>query len=157
MKKWLIVAFGLMVVMLLSGCGNKWNSESEVAVQKVSLEDLYGKTSLTTEDLNALDELLFPASYSYETYQLEDWSIADAGEYVYTDTDHILLPIHEKMVNREITSSSIEDWMIYTRADLTLDDESIVSALYINDLNTLKYGFAAVYTDTDTTLYTFSY
>ena len=156
MKKGLIVALGLMAVVLLSGCG-KNNPEWEVDVHKVSLEDLQWKTSLATEDLDALEELLFPVSYSYETYQLEDWSIADAGEHVYGLAYHKLLPVHESMVSREVTSSEVEDWMIYTRADLTLADGSIVPVLYINDLNTLQYGFAAVYGDTETTLYTFSY
>ena len=157
MKKGLVLALGLMAVMLLAACGNKNNPSGEVDVHKVSLEDLKWKSSLVSDDLDALDELLFPTSYSYETYQLEDWSISDAGEYVYWDADHRLLPIHESMVSREVTSSSVEDWMIYTRVDLTLDDGSIVPVLYINDLDTLQYGFAAVYGDTDTTLYTFSY
>ena len=160
MKKGLLVAFGLMAVMVLSACNNGGKSWwEEPVVRSVSLNDLYGKTALTLEDLNNLENLAFPTSYSYETYNLADWSIIAADEYTYpTDgSSKWLLPIHESMVSREITSSSMEDWMIYTKADLTLNDGTVVPVLYINDWETLKYSFAAIYGETDTTLYTFSY
>ena len=160
MKKGLVVVFGLMAVMLLSGCGNNGNEPTiEPEVHKVSLEELYGKVSLDLNDLDAIDELLFPTSYSYEAYQLEDWSIDDAGEYVYPEgVDHkLLLPIHGSMVSREITSSSVEDWMIYTKANLMLDNGKTATVLYINDLETLQYAFASVSDETKTILYTFNY
>lgn len=170
MKKGLILVFGFMVVILMSGCDNSSknqpnNSENQPVVEPVvvinsaSLDKIYGKTSLGLDDLNVIDELLFPVSYSYEAYKVEDWSISDTGEYVYPDwIDHkLLLPIHESMVSREIYSSSVEDWFIYTKARLVLDGGETVSVVYINDVKTLQYAFASVSNDDETILYTFSY
>ena len=131
MKKGLIVVFGLMAVVLLSGCGNK-NNQEEVVVHEVSLGDIYGKTSLTLEDLDAIESLLLPVSYSYETYELVNWSLSDSGEYVYSSGDK-LLPIHESVASRELLDSSVEDGMIYTKVNLTLNDGKRVPMLYIND------------------------
>lgn len=41
------------------------------------------------------------------------------------------------MASREVNNSSIEDGMIYTLTDITLQDDTVVSALYIHDPETL--------------------
>ena len=119
------------------------------------------KTSLTLADLDEIDIALFPTSYTYETYGLV-WDVMemiDSGEYVYPEgLDHsLLIPIHATMIHRDIVSSSIEDGMIYTLADITLQDETIVSVLYINNPTTLQYVAASVNNGDETTLYTFLY
>ena len=80
MKKSLLLAFGLMVVVCLSACGNKddvdnnggLDSNGNVVVDKSSdvdtLEDLIEKTPLTLEDLDRIDEYRFPVSYTYTEY-----------------------------------------------------------------------------------------
>ncbi|MBQ5944894.1 hypothetical protein IJL65_00330 [bacterium] len=41
------------------------------------------------------------------------------------------------MASREVISSGIEDGMIYTLADVTLQDDTVVTILYIHDPETL--------------------
>ena len=159
MRRRLVVVSVLVMAISLSACSKNewggifwWGSE-------LTLDDIYGKTSLTVNDLKTIDELLFPKWYSYQTYQLSDWSISDAGDYKYeNDVDHsLLIPIHDWMVSREIVSSNAEKNMIYTKVNVTLSDDKIVPVLYINDIDTLKYVFATVYTDKETIMYTFNY
>lgn len=159
MKKWLVVIGVLIMAIFLSACSkNGWYgdiNESEV----VSLDNIYGKASLTVSDLDTIDKLLFPSSYSYQAYELSDWSISSAGSYKYEeDYNHsLLLPIHDWMVSREVVSSKSEDGMIYTMVNITLWSGKTVPVLYINDLDTLKYKFASVYEESRTILYTFNY
>ena len=70
MKKGLLVAFGLMAVVLLSACGNKEVVDNQNDGK--SLENMYGNLSFTMEELDVLEEKLFPVSYSYTTYLKED-------------------------------------------------------------------------------------
>lgn len=174
-----------MTVVFLSACGDKkveentdvQNNDTNVEqVNEVSVEDEvntpeedvdsessndngYTKSSLTIEDFDQIDDTLFPVSYNYETYKWEDEDTSDSGSFTYPeDVDHSqLLPIHKDMVSREIVSSGIEDWMIYTIVNATLKDGSVVSILYINDPVTLKYIAASVNGDAETTLYSFVY
>ena len=159
MKRWLVVIGVLIMAIFLSACSkNGWEggiNRSGV----VSLDNIYGKTSLTISDLDAIDTLLFPSSYSYQAYELSDWSISSAGSYEYdANYNHsLLLPIHDWMVSREVVSSKSEDGMIYTMVNIVLWSGKTVHVLYINDLETLKYEFASVYEESRTILYTFNY
>lgn len=173
-----------MTVVFLSACGNKGQENVNVEnndvdieqVNEISGEDVesetldedldvdnggteYTKSSLTVEDLDYIDDTLFPAGYNFETYRWEDEDTSDSGSHMYPDgVDHrLLLPIHEEMESREIVSSGIEDGMIYTIVNATLKDGLIVSILYINDPVTLKYVAASVNGDAETTLYSFIY
>ena len=154
MKKWLLVTFGLIAAVLLSGCGNKevnnWDGGK-------SLNDLYGSISFTFDDLEVLKKELFPVSFEYTVYQKEDWSISDNGEYTYLPWDEYILPIEKNIVSKEIASSEVKNGMIYTMVDARLEGDDMVSILYIHNPETLKYSFATVYAENDTTLYTFNY
>jgi len=159
MRRRLVVVSVLVMAISLSACSkNEWGGTFWWG-SELTLDDIYGKTSLTVNDLKTIDELLFPKWYSYQTYQLSDWSISDAGDYKYeNDVDHsLLIPIHDWMVSREIVSSNAEKNMIYTKVNVTLSNDKIVPVLYINDIDTLKYVFATVYTDKETIMYTFNY
>ena len=114
------------------------------------------KTSLTLDEIKEIDAKSFPRWYSYEKYGWEAWEPEDAWEYVYGPWDG-LLPVYERRVNEQIISSSLEDGMLYTMVALTLDDESVVSVLYINDPVSLEYVAASVNDDNGATLYTFNY
>ena len=154
MKKGLIVAVGFMAIVLLSGCGNKEvNTWKEVK----TLDEMQWSLSFTMDELDVLEEKLFPVSYVYTTYQNEDWVISGSGEYVYLPDDEYLLPVEWHIVSREISSSEINNAMVYSTVEAKLDDDSTVSILYINDPETLKYSFATLYAENETTLYTFAY
>ena len=154
MKKGLIVAFGLMAIVLLSGCGNK---EVNTGKEVKTLDDMQWSLSFTMDELDVLEEKLFPVSYVYTTYQNEDWVISWSGEYVYLADDKYLLPVEGHIVTKEISSSEVNNAMVYSTVDAKLDDGSTVSILYINDPETLKYSFATLYAENETTLYTFNY
>ena len=153
MRKGLVVVFGLMAVVLLSACGNKEVVDNWVK----SLDDLQGSVSFTMDELNTLEKNLFPVSYAYTTYKNEDWSISDDWEYIYLPEDEHLLPIDKFVVNKEISSSEINNDKIYSMVDVTLDGGDMVSVLYINDPETLKYSSATLYTEKETTKYEFRY
>ena len=159
MKKGLIVAFGLMAVVLLSGCGSKddGNKAGNSVWGGKSIDNMYEGVSFTLDELDSLEERLFPVSYSYTTYNKEDWSITDFWEYIYQTGDNHLLPIEEKLVDREVSSSEVKNGMVYSMVDAKLDENNVVSILYINNPETLKYSFATLYAENETTLYTFSY
>ena len=156
MKKGLLVAFGLVVVVVLSACGHKTNEWSVQNLSGKSLDGFSWNALFTLDELDNLEEELFPTSYVYRTYQKVDWNVSDTWEYVYPPDYRFLLPIDEYVTDREVTSSEMANGMIYTMVDGKLGDES-VSILYINDPDTLKYAFATVYRESETTLYTFSY
>ena len=91
-----------MTVVFLSACGDKkvdngdvqndnTNVEqvSEVSdggdvenVEEINPEDNsgreYAKESLTIDDLNYIDEVLFPVSYNYDVYKWEDENTSDS-------------------------------------------------------------------------------
>ena len=187
MKRTFAVMLGLMTVVFLSACGNKDVENTDVQNDNTDVEQVnevldenevdtvegdvdnessdennsngYTKSSLTIEDLDQIDATLFPLSYNYETYSWEDEDTSDSGSFTYPEgVDHsLLIPIHEQMESREVVSSGIEDWMIYTIVNATLKDGTVVSILYINDPVTLKYIAASVNWDTETTLYSFVY
>lgn len=154
MKKGLIVVFGLIAVVLLSGCRNK---EVEDQNGGKSVDDMYGNISFTMDELDIIEEKLFPVSYVYTTYQREEGIVLGSGEYTYLSNDKYILPIEEHIVSKEISSSEISNGMIYSTVDAKLDDGSSVSILYINDPKTLEYAFATLYAENETTLYMFKY
>jgi len=61
------------------------------------------------------------------------------------------------MASREIVSSGIEDGMIYTLTNVTLQDDTVVSVLYIVDPVTLNFVAANVENGNETTNYQFIY
>lgn len=179
MKKSLIVMLGLVMATFLAACqdqpvdnpdvdnnvvidanevDNWWDADNGEDVDNGE-EAQAKKTSLTIEELDDIDASLFPTSYTYETYNWDENGTSESGEYVYPeDIDHsLLIPVHATMASREITSSSIEDGMIYTVANVTLQDGTVLSVLYINDPVTLQYVAASVNSEKETSLYTFQY
>ena len=118
----------------------------------------WAKTSLTDEELEEIIDTHFPKWYTYSVYNTET---EESNEWEYTypeDLSHtLLLPIHATMANREITSSWIEDGMIYTLAKVTLQDGTEVSVLYIVNPETLDLVAANVENWNETTNYQFVY
>ena len=115
------------------------------------------KTSLTLADLNEIETLSFPISYSYEKYWRESSEPSDSGTYSYPDNNHWLLPIYENIVSREVIESESDWWWIYTTVKAILDDESECSIVYMNDPVTLRYVAATVSDENWSTLYSFNY
>lgn len=147
---------------------NNWENNDVEVINNEGIEnnnweidavETYAKTSLTAEDLNEIDSVLFPAGYNYQVYDSQTWDPKDQWEYVYPeDIDHsLLLPIHATMANREIVSSWIEDGMIYTLTNVELQDGTVAMVLYINNPVTLEYLSASVNTEKEVTLYGFNY
>ena len=155
MKKGLVVVFGLVAALFLTACNNKEVVDGWGDVK--TLEDMQWSVSFTMDELNTLEESLFPVSYAYTTIRNEDWSITDSGEYIYLPEDKYLLPIDKFVVNKELSSSEVNNGLIYSMVDVTLDGGDMVSVLYINDPQTLKYSFATLYTEKETTQYAFNY
>jgi hypothetical protein len=57
------------------------------------------------------------------------------------------------MVSREVTSSGIEDDMIYTLTNITLEDGNVLHVLYVNEPDTLFYRAISIQNENLTTLY----
>ena len=68
-----------------------------------------------------------------------------------------LTPEYSNIVDREVTSSAIEDGMIYTMVKATLDDGKQINILYIVNPETLDFVAASVEDGDITTNYQFSY
>jgi hypothetical protein len=61
------------------------------------------------------------------------------------------------MASREVTSSGIEDGMIYTLTRITLQDDTEIEVLYINDPVTLNFVAVSSMNSGVSTLYQFNY
>ena len=61
------------------------------------------------------------------------------------------------VVEKELSSSELKDGMVYSMVDAKLGNGNVVSILYMNDPETLKYSFAALYAENETILYKFIY
>ncbi len=162
MKKNLLVVCGLIMVLMVTGCGKSKNVEEEnqpVKEYVYSINDIYGKTSFTLEDLSIIADEKFPTSYSYVIYQGEWEESAHSGEYVYpSDMSHdLLLPEYVNVVSSELVSSRIENDMVDTVVKATTYDGREYSILYINDPETLRYLAASVDDGETVVLYTFRY
>ena len=161
--------FGALLVVSLAGCGSEPENIDEnvdVVVDEVvdntevasPLESLAGKTSLTAEELDLVESVMKPASYTYQTYNYNADEAVDSGEYTYSeDGTDLLIPDETNMISREITSSGIEDGMIYTLTVARFQDQDPVDILYINDPETFQYLAASVSRGEEVTLYTFAY
>lgn len=119
----------------------------------------WAKTSLTIEELEDLEETHFPKSYFFSTYNMKENLIGEEGTVVYAeDISHtLLIPEHATMASREVLSSGIEDGMIYTITQVTLQDDTVISVLYIVDPVTLNFVAANVENWDITTNYQFAY
>ena len=136
--------------------GEKWEADIECLVDMVDgsvnvefknhvpVDDEYPaeyvKTSLTNDDIDHIEEILPPLSYDYEIWNMEDETLISSGHYDYpagVENWYVFIPEHATMASREIVSSGIEDGMIYTLTNVTLQDDTVVSVLYIHDPETL--------------------
>ena len=114
-------------------------------------------TSLTLEELMNIMENNFPKAYDYSitnisTNENKKWT------HVYTSDElGFLTPEYSNIVDREITSSGIEDDMIYTLVKATLDDGKQIDVLYIVDPVTFKFVAANIEDGDIMTNYQFTY
>lgn len=165
MKKNLILMLGLASIVLLAGCGkNEPVEESEqipdqgeINANTVDQDHLdWTKTSLTIADLEHIEETLPPLSYIYETYDMNSQSVVNSGSYKVAEWEEpvFFIPEYATMADREVTSSGIEDDMIYTMTKLTLQDGTELNVLYVNEPDTLFCRAISVENWSQTTLYT---
>ena len=114
--------------------------------------------SLTDEELEEIIDNNFPTSYIYTVYNFETEE-SDSGEYIYPeDLSHsLLLPEHATMASREVVSSGIEDGMIYTDTEVTLQDDTEIKILYIVNPETLELVAASVENGNEIRNYQFAY
>ena len=176
MKKTTLWIVALLAVATLAGCNlNKTPAETPVenpdenvientVEENVEEENIdvklpeWAKTSLTDTELEEVIDTHFPKWYTYSVYNTET---EESNEWEYTypeDLSHtLLLPIHATMASREIISSWIEDGMIYTLTNVTLQDDTQVSVLYIVNPETLDLVAANVENGNEITNYQFVY
>lgn len=176
MKKNLILMLWLSSIILLAGCGgqkdensnteNKWanvvannensNNGNSTNENPAQTHPEWVATSLTNEDLKRIEETTPPISYTYETRDNETNNIISSGNYSVAEGEDpvFMLPGYETMTNREIIKSAIDNNMIYTLAKITLQDDTQLEILYINDPKTLLYRAIELRQGTQNTLYT---
>ena len=118
----------------------------------------WAKTSLDMGELIWLIETHFPKSYTYTKYNNATNESEGEWKYVYDRMElGFLTPENHHMVDREVTSSGIEDGMIYTEVKGTMDDGRTINVLYVVDPETLNFVAANVEDGDITTNYQFSY
>lgn len=171
MKKNLTLILWLSSIILLTGCGgskiedsdinSKWsnivaNNEDSTSKNLAQTNPEWIATSLTNEDLKRIEETTPPISYTYETRDNETNNIISSGNYSVAEGEDsvFMLPGYETMTNREIIKSAIDSNMIYTLAKITLQDDTQLEILYINDPKTLLYRAIELRQGTQNTLYT---
>jgi len=155
MKKNVMLVLWLASIVLLAGCG--WQKASDVDnVNIAQAHPEWVKTSLTVEDLEHIEETLPPLSYTYETWDSEAQAIVNSGSYEVAEGEKpvFMIPEYATMANREVTSSGIEDDMIYTITKLTLQDDTQLDVLYVNEPDTLLCRAISIQNWSKSTLYT---
>jgi hypothetical protein len=141
----------------LTGC-NKTENVNEENVDETPVVEETSKTSLDLGELIGLIENHFPKSYTFTKFNMASNESEGSGKHVYNRMElGYLTPENTKMVDREVTSSGIEDGMIYTMVKATLDDERQIDVLYIVNPETLDFVAASVEDGDITTNYQFSY
>ena len=153
MKKvlWLIAVLAAWT-LILTGC-NKTEVEDETPAVETAQ-----KQSLDLGELIGLIETHFPKSYEYSVFNMTDNLIGDEWRHVYNRMElGYLTPEYSNITDREVTSSGIEDGMIYTMVKATLDDGKQIDVLYIVNPETLDFVAASVEDGDITTNYQFSY
>ena len=164
MKKSLALMLWLLTVAMLTGCGQKEvteepteNLEQNVVEEETTQQDHpeWVKTSLTLEDLEKIEETLPPLSYDYETYDMQAQSVVNTGSYQVAEWEEpqFIIPEYATMASREVTSSWIEDDMIYTVVKMTLQDGTVLDVLYVNEPDTLLCRAISVQNGDQSTLY----
>ena len=158
MKKtlWLVALLGIGA-LTLAGC-NKTENVEEVVEETGAVEETNLKTSLDMGELIWLIETHFPKSYTYSKFNNATNESEGEWRYVYDRMEvGFLTPENHHMVDREVTSSGIEDGMIYSEVKGTMDDGRTINVLYVVDPETLNFVAANVEDGDITTNYQFSY
>ena len=155
MKKVLsLVAVLAAWTLVLTGC-NKTENVDEVNDTPVVEAST---TSLDLGGLISITENNFPKSYTFTKYNMATNENEGEGRHVYNRVElGFLTPEYSNIVDREVTSSGIEDDMIYTMVKATLDDGKEIDVLYIVDPVTLNFVAANIEDGDITTNYQFSY
>ena len=155
MKKVLsLVAVLAAWTLVLTGCNKTENVDevNETPVVEAST------TSLDLGGLISITENNFPKSYTFTKYNMATNESEGEGRHVYNRVElGFLTPEYSNIVDREVTSSGIEDDMIYTMVKATLDDGKEIDVLYIVDPVTLNFVAANIEDGDITTNYQFSY
>lgn len=156
MKKTLLLVLWFLSVTFLAACGSTWTDNVETGD---ALASVYGKTSLTLEDLDLLEMNLLPKSYTYSTVEegveTHSWTVQYPKDWIY-DRQY-LIPVDVNTISRELISSTIEDWYINTNVLSTLPNWDVVLVLYVNEPETMKFVLAGVNADDYTISYRFNY
>ena len=157
MKKVLSV-FAVLVAwtLVLTGC-NKTENVNEENVDETPVVETTENQSLDLGELISLIENNFPKAYDYSTTNLST-NENEKGTHVYTlDELGFLTPEYSNIVDREVTSSGIQDGMIYTTVKATLDDGKQIEILYIVDPVTKNFVAANIEDGDIMTNYQFTY
>ena len=158
MKKVLsFIAVLAVWTLVLTGC-NKTENVNEENVDETPVVEIAPKQSLDLGELIGLIENHFPKSYTFTKFNMTTNESEGSGKHIYNRMElGYLTPENTKMVDREVTSSGIEDGMIYTMVKATLDDGKQIDVLYIVNPETLDFVAASVEDGDITTNYQFSY
>ena len=158
MKKvlWLIAVLAAWT-LVLTGC-NKTENVNEQNVDETPVVEETSKTSLDLGELIGLIETHFPKSYTFTKFNMTTNESEGSGKHIYNRMElGYLTPEYSNITDREVTSSGIEDGMIYTMVKATLDDGKQIDVLYIVNPETLDFVAANIEDGDITTNYQFSY
>ena len=157
MKKTLwIIAVLAAWTLVLTGC-EKTNVENESTNEPV-VEETTIKQSLDMWELISAIENNFPKSYSYEVFNYPTDTITETWTHIYNRMDFwYITPEHQNIIDREVSNSWIEDWMIYTILDVKYDDGRTGQVLFINNPETLDFVAANILGGDDVVTYHFNY
>lgn len=178
MKKNVLLMLWLASVVLLAWCGDQNvenitdenqdvvavedNNTTDEEVVAVSDEEILAThpewvaASLTVEDLERIEQTMPPLSYTYQTFDMDTESIVNEGSYELAEGQEpvFMIPEYATMASREVKSSWIQDDMIYTLVKMTLQDDTVLDVLYVNEPDTLFCRAINVENDNLNTLYT---
>ena len=114
----------------------------------------YPYTSLTLSDIERIEENLCPAQCIWEKYDMVEERLVDWWALTFSSWDTFTIFEYDNMISREVISSRIEDWNIYTimRIHYSNWDQD---CLYVN--NPFNRQLVAVSAQSDNNRYTTLY
>ena len=109
--------------------------------------------------MDEIAESNFPKWYTYSSFNMDENIAGDKWEYTYPeDLSHtLLIPEHATMASRRVLSSGVEDGMIKTDTEVTLQDGTLIDIVYVVNPVTLQFVAANTENGNISTNYQFIY
>ena len=153
-KLWVLALMLCACTFLLAGC----NKSSEEVIKEDTPAVQPSEEELAMWDLIKIIETHFPKAYNYSKFDIAKNESLWDDLHIYSRMEvGYLTPENEHMIDRVVTSSGMQDDMIYNTMKATMDDGRTIDVVYVINPETLDFVAANVEDGDIVTNYQFIY